>query len=117
MEIVKRTISKSEYLSVYGLLHFDDKECFCGQPWILLSAHQGDNNSGWEKYSIGIAIHDQDDYDIGFVYYPGKEQFFNVLHELINWINDLEHGVICYDDFIEDVEGFFPDCGCEREWW
>jgi len=44
-----------------------------------------------------------------------KVQFFNVLHELINWINDLEHGVASYWDYIRDIKGFFPECGCKKK--
>ncbi len=119
MEINKRVVgfqkNQSEFLNVQGILYFDGKECFCGQPWINLLAYT-EPSWCWKTHQITIAIHDQDDYDIGFIYSPSKEKFFVVLHELINWINDLEHGIICYDDFIEDVEGFFPDCKCKREW-
>lgn len=60
----------------------------------------------------------QDDFDIGYVYSVGNEkQFYEVLHELINWMNDLEHGVCSWDEFIDDIEGFPPDCGCKRERW
>ena len=108
----------SEYLTATGLLHFDDKECFCKQPWISLIAFKDTFDDWWNNYEIGIAIHDYDDYDIGYVYTAeNEEQFFNVLHELINWINDLEHGIASYWDYIEDVVGFFPDCGCKKERW
>lgn len=64
---------------------------------------------------IGVGIRDNDDFDIGCVYTAeNEEQFFNVLHELINWTNDLEHGVCFWEEFIDDIKGFFPECGCKK---
>lgn len=63
-----------------------------------------------------MTICDQDDYDIGQIYYCREENFTQVLRELINWMNDLEYGMCFYDEFIVDVENFFPDCGCRKEW-
>ena len=119
---IERHFNKSkkyyhEYLTVIGLLHFDDKSVFCGQPWILLQAYKEPFGSYINKYEIDVTICDHDDYDIGFSYRPKtEEEFFNVLHELVNWINDLEHGVISYWDYIGNIEGFFQDCGCKRSW-
>ena len=103
-----------EYLNVYGTVHFDCNECFCGRSWVLLTASKGDD---WHKpYTITVTICDQDDYDIGQIYYCREENFTQVLRELINWMNDLEYGMCFYDEFIVDVENFFPDCGCRKEW-
>lgn len=103
-----------EYLNVYGAVYFDCNEWFCGRPWILLTASKGDD---WHKpYTITVTICDQDDYDIGQIYYYREENFTQILRELINWMNDLEYGLCFYDEFIEDVPGFFPDCGCRKEW-
>lgn len=33
-------------------------------------------------------------------------QFFDVLYELINWMNDLEHGVCFWEEFVDDIKGF-----------
>lgn len=78
------------------------------------TASKGDD---WHKpYTITVTICDQDDYDIGQIYYCREENFTQVLRELINWMNDLEYGLCFYDEFIEDVPGFFPDCGCRKEW-
>lgn len=105
-----------EYLTVTGLLHFDDKSVFCGQPWILLQTYKEPFASYINKYEIDVTICDYDDYDIGYAYRPKtEEEFFNVLHELINWINDLEHGVASYWDYIRDIKGFFPECGCKKK--
>lgn len=103
-----------EYLNVYGTVHFDCNECFCGRSWVLLTASKGDD---WHKpYTITVTICDQDDYDIGQIYYCSEENFIQVLRKLINWMNDLEHGMCFFDELIVDVENFFPDCGCRKEW-
>ena len=108
----------NEHLTAQGILHFDNKSAFFGQPWIHLIAYKNGYDTMQKDYQIGIVIHDQDDFDIGFVYgAENDEQFFKVLHELINWMNDLEHGVYIWDKFVYDIEGSFPDCGCKRERW
>ena len=108
----------NEHLSVTGVLHFDNKYAFCGQPWIHLCAYKNAYDTMWKDYQIGVAIHDQDDFDVGYVYSAGNEkQFYEVLHELINWMNDLEHGVCSWDEFIDDINCFFPNCGCKLERW
>lgn len=106
-----------KYLTVTANIKFDDEVCFCGHPWIYLLTYYDDTY--WRKpYEISIALHDMDDYDVGFIYKTDKEHFFDVLHELINWMNDLEHGLCIYDDYVKDIDGFFPDyLGCERERW
>lgn len=100
-----------EFLRVVTDIHFDRPELFCGRTWMSLIASKEKENT------IQIVLHDQDDYDIGFVYYPEPNQFTDVLHELINWMNDLEHGVICHDDFVDTYNtSFFPDyLGCKRK--
>ena len=73
-----------EHLDVEGILHFDNKYAFFGRPWIHLIAYKNACDIMWKNYQICIAIHDQDDFDIGFVYSTkNEEQFFKVLHELI----------------------------------
>ena len=107
-----------EFLTVNADIHFDNECVFCGQPWINLIAFKDAYDSWWKDYQIGVAIHDTDDYDVGVIYTAENEkQFFDVLHELINWINDLEHGLCIYDKFVDDMDGFFPDLGCEKEAW
>ena len=59
---------RNEHLNVTGVLHFDNKYAFCGQPWIHLCAYKNAYNTMWKDYQIGVAIHDQDDFDIGYVY-------------------------------------------------
>lgn len=125
MEIIRRSYHPKkckyprEQLTVTADVYFDTPELFCGRTWIsLLAWKERHSHFSWEHdYTIQIAVHDQDDYDIGWVYYPEPDQFTNVLHELINWMNDLEHGVICHDDFVDTYyTSFFPDyCGCKRK--
>ena len=97
-----------EYMTVQGVVYFDNEYAFCGHPWILLSASKGDD---WHNpYTINITICDDDDCDIEVAYYPGEEKFIDVLRELINWMNDLEHGVYSWDKFVKNMDDFFPDC-------
>lgn len=32
-----------EYLNVYGAVYFDCNECFCGRPWVFLTASKVDD--------------------------------------------------------------------------
>lgn len=121
MQIFRHSYHKKlnvEFLRVVADIHFDRPDLFCGRTWMSLIAWKEKENA-WDntEYTIQIVLHDQDDYDIGFVYYPEPNQFDDVLHELINWMNDLEHGVICHDDFVDTYNtSFFPDyLGCKRK--
>ena len=109
-------VEETEYLNIYANIKFDNEEVFCGKPRIILNAMYDKPSFSWSKYEIGVGIRDDDDFDIGYIYKPTKEQFFNVLHELINWIHDIETGCCCWDEFIED-SNFFPNLVCEREKW
>ena len=121
MQIIKHSYHKKfnvEFLYVVADIHFDRPDLFCGRTRMSLTAWKEKENAlGDTEYTIQIVLHDQDDYDIGFVYYPELNQFEDVLHELINWMNDLEHGVICHDDFVDTYNtSFFPDyLGCKRK--
>ena len=110
--VIKRNAG---YLSVFTDIYFDEEECFCGRPYLYLTAHK-EKSIGWDAYSIGIAIHDNDDFDIGLIYKTNSEKFEDVLHELINWMRDHEQGKSIYMD-IWNIFDFFPDCYCEREIW
>ena len=105
----------NDHLRVKSNIYFDNKCCFCGRPYVLLVAHK-DNNHFWDANTIGIAIHDDDDFDVGLVYKTSPDEFTSVLHELINWMRDHEQGVGIYDDICKPFD-FFPDYGCERERW
>jgi hypothetical protein len=112
MEIEKCTHS----LFVYSSIYFDDEEVFCRRPYIFLVANK-EKYLHWDSNTIGISIHDYDDFDKGLIYKTDDEHFISILHELINWMVDHEKGVSSYCDMIEDLYKFFPDYGCERVWW
>ena len=117
MKIEKYHFVKGEALAVNGNIHFDYNFAFCGRPYVRLITTKN-AYCGWKDYQIGVAIHKNGDFDIGYVYTTENEvQFFDVLHELINWMNDLEHGVCFWEEFIDDINGFFPECGCKKEKW
>lgn len=107
---------KYDHLAVWSNIYFDDTECFCGRPYIYLTAHKDKTTYGWDANTIGIAIHDNDDFDVGLIYKTDSKNFENVLHELINWMRDHEQGRSIYMDIWNTLD-FFPDCGCERSRW
>ena len=110
------TIQKiNNYLCVRSNIYFDNECCFCGRPYISLTAHR-DKDKFWEENTITIAIHDMDDFDYGLIYKTNPDDFINVLRELINWMHDHEQGISIYEN-IWNVYDFFPDCGCKRTLW
>lgn len=102
-------------LRVDSYIYFDQK-VFCVRPKVYLLANKDNPLCGWVEYSIGIAVRDYDDFDIGLVYRTDLEHFNDVLHELINWMYDHEHGISLYKNLWEPFN-FFPDCKCKREMW
>ena len=118
MKIEKRQITRhkqtSENLYVSGRLQFYNAQVFCGNVYINLIAFKDNSFWGWHANEIAVHIHDYDDLFEGFIYYPRPEQFFDVLHELINWMNDLEHGILYFDEVFPDIDNFFPKL-CERK--
>lgn len=95
----------------------DDNAIFCRMPYVSLLANK-DGLYGWKKNSIGIGIRDGDDYDVGLIYITDDNNFFDVLHELLNWMKDHEQGVSDYIEMIEKLYDFFPNYyGCTRELW
>lgn len=104
------------YLRVKSSLFLDNYDGICGKPYVSLIAHKEETKYGWPANSIGIAIHDNDDLDEGLIYYTNEETFFDILHELINWMIDHENGVTCKNN-IWDAFELFPDVGCERKRW
>lgn len=106
---------KPLHLIVRSNIYFDSSDYFCDRPYIYLSAHK-ESDGFWKSYTIGIGIRDQDDFDIGLVYETNEQSFFTILHELINWMNDHEHGITQYEDIIEPYT-FFPDCECAHKLW
>ena len=51
------------------------------QTYISLTAHK-DKDKFWDANTITIAIHDDDDFDLGMLYKVNPDDFINVLHEL-----------------------------------
>lgn len=105
----------NDHLWVTSNIYFDNECCFCGRPYVSLIAYK-DKNKFWDANTIGIGLRDNDDFDIGLIYKTNADEFENVLHELINWMNDHEQGISIYDDIL-NIFDFFPDCGCERTRW
>lgn len=103
-------------LSVRSSIFFDD-DVFCGSTYVSLIAFKDKADYGWNCYSIGVTVHDQDDFDIGLIYQTDAERFDTVLRELINWMHDHEQGGSSYEKLISSPGDFFPDCGCKRIRW
>lgn len=100
-------------LLVSSRLDFGDENClFCVMPYAFLSASK-ERTEFYDANTICISVRDYDDYDYGLIYITDNEHFFNVLHELINWMRDHEQGINNHYDLI-DIFNFFPDLGCER---
>jgi hypothetical protein len=104
------------HLIVHSSIYFDDEVAFCRRPYVSLAAHK-EKYLHWDSNTIGISIHDYDDFDIGIIYKTDDEHFTDVLHELINWMIDHEKGISSYWEMVDNPYEFFPDCGCERKWW
>lgn len=107
---------RADCLEVISYIDFDDKIYFYGMPYVHLLAYKENTKYGWNAYEIGIAVLDRDDYDVGLIYKTDNENFFTVLHELINWMRDHEQGISLHEQLLNPYE-FFPDCGCERISW
>ena len=117
-EVTRRNPNVTEYLHIYSDIHFDKDWAFCGKPYMTLFATKDKPMWCWKPYRIAVGIRDNDDYDVGFEYNPTtEEEFFDVLHEIINWLHDLEMGLVLHDDYVSDIEGFFPTFTCKKEWW
>ena len=99
---------------VYSNIYFDEN-VFCIRPYVFLVAFKNPD-LGWPSNSIGIAIHDYDDFHFGLIYKTRKAYFTEVLHEFINCMYDHEHGISLYEKLL-NINEFFPDCNCERIMW
>lgn len=102
-------------LQVDSYIYFDETG-FCIRPRVHLLANKDKPLYRWNEYSIGIAVRDYDDFDMGLVYQTDIEHFDDVLHELINWMLDHEQGISLYKNLLDPFE-FFPECKCKREMW
>ena len=113
MKIWKST----DHLVSESRLNFGYENCmFCGMPYVHLIAFK-EGNAFWSSNMIGIAVHDCDDLDLGLIYHTDSEHFFDVLHELINWMYDHECGINRFDSLWGNIFDFFPDLGCKRKYW
>lgn len=112
MKIEKRF----DHLCAISNIYFDESACFSGRTYIYLIAYKDKVNYEWNANTIGIAIHDNDDFDVGVLYQPDADNFINTLHELLNWMYDHEHGISNYES-VWDAFNFFPNLGCNRERW
>lgn len=100
--IIEKFVSKTyERLFVQSSIFLDDYTGICGRPYITLCAYK-DVISKWHgPYEIYMNVCDHDDFDYGYVYkMHNEEEFFNVLHELINWMRDHEQGIIYWDNIV-----------------
>ena len=116
--IIKKDVSKTcERLFVQSSIFLDNYVGICGRPFITLSAYKDTLSKWWGPYEIYINICDYDDFGYGYVYeMQNEEEFFNVLHELVNWMRDHEQGVTYWDDVVSG--NLFPEFrNAEREQW
>jgi len=111
-----KTVKYSNHLTVFSNIHFDENH-FCGTPYVLLIACKTKIHPNWDDYTIGIAIHDDCEFNKGLYYTTTKENFTQILRELINWMVDHEKGISSYHTLITNKYAFFPDLGCNRKNW
>lgn len=83
----------------------------CGRPYVYLSTTK---DSRREANTIYISILDDDDFDIGIVYYANSENFTKILHELLNWMYEHERDYT-YVNELYNVYEIFPELGCKRK--
>ena len=62
----------------------------------------------WKPYSVRIGVYDADDYEAEKEYQFTRDTFFDKLHELINWMIDMNEAEIedCCSPYKDD---FFPN--------
>ena len=113
----KQTFKIAERLFVNSAIFLDNYVDICVRPYITLCAYKDVISEWFGPYEIHINICDYDDFGYGYVYRAHNEKdFFNVLHELINWMRDHEQGVTYWDDVVSD--NLFPEFrNAEREQW
>ena len=115
--IIKKNVSKTcERLFIQSSIFLDNYAGICGRPFITLAAYK-DAILWYGPYEIYVHICDYDDFGYGYVYeMRNEEEFFDVLHELVNWMRDHEQGVTYWDDLIDDK--LFPEFeNVDKEPW
>lgn len=99
--IIKRSVSKTyERLIVQSLLFLDNHIGIYERPYITLSAYKDAISEWYGPYEIYMHVCG---YDFGYTYVyrmQNEEEFFDILHELVNWMKDHEHGITYWDDVI-----------------
>ena len=119
--IIRKDVSKTyERLFVQSSIFLDNHIGIFKRPYITLCAYKDAISEEWYgPYEIYINIYDYDDFGFGYGYVyrmQNEEEFFNVLHELVNLMKDHEQGIIYWDDVISD--NLFPEFkSAERVVW
>lgn len=100
--IIKRSVSKIyERLIVQSSIFLDNYAGIYERQYITLSAYKDAISEWYGPYEIYINICDYDDFGYGYIYrMQNEEEFFDVLHELINWMRDHEQGITYWDDIV-----------------
>lgn len=93
--IIEKSVSKTyERLFVQSSIFLDNYTGICGRPFITLHAYKDAISKWYGPYEIYISICDYDDFEYGVSYKAhNEEEFFDALHELINWMRDHEQGI------------------------
>ena len=91
--IIKKDVSKTyERLFVQSSIFLDNHIGIFKRPYITLCAYKDAISEEWYgPYEIYINIYDYDDFGFGYGYVyrmQNEEEFFNVLHELVNLMKD-----------------------------
>lgn len=115
--IIKRSVSKTyERLIVQSLLFLDNHIGIYERPYITLSAYKDAISEWYGPYEIYMHVCG---YDFGYAYVyrmQNEEEFFDILHELVNWMKDHEHGITYWDDVISG--NLFPEFrNAEKVMW
>lgn len=116
--IIEKSVSKTyERLFVQSSIFLDNYTGICGRPFITLHAYKDAISKWYGPYEIYIHVCGYDNFGYAYVYrMQNEEEFFNILHELVNWMKDHEQGIIYWDDVISD--NLFPEFkSAKRERW
>ena len=116
--ITKKDVSKTyERLFVQSSIFLGNHIGIYERPYITLSAYKDAISEWYGPYEIYMHVCGYDSFGYAYVYrMQNEEEFFNILHELINWMRDHEQGIIYWDDVISD--NLFPEFrNAERELW
>ena len=116
--IIERSVIKIyERLFVQSSIFLDHYAGIYGEPYITLCAYKDSISEWYGPYEIYISICDYDDFRYGYVYkMRNEEDFFDVLHELINWMRDHEQGITYWNNAVD--RKLFPEFeNVERVTW